>query len=99
MDDALQLIGVSLAVWRLSSMVVREDGPADIFSRIRSLLHAEKQETWVQRGLNCVLCVSFWVSAIAGVWAYTQMQFNLQQAILAWLGTAGAVMLLHKQWK
>src|SRR5688572_3138767 len=66
----VQFIIAALAVYRLASMIAYEDGPADVFARLRGRVAAVawdgKPETWGQhwaaRGLSCPLCVSFWLA-------------------------------------
>lgn len=60
----MKLIVYALAVWRLAHMVVKEPGPADIFSRLR--VHLIGGPTifpeWTGRGIQCVSCVSVWAA-------------------------------------
>jgi hypothetical protein len=67
MSDALMFLILSLAVWRVCRMWVAEDGPADVLAILRHRLGVPKQATWVQRGLACIACISFWLGLIAGV--------------------------------
>ena len=59
MITCLDLIILGLATWRISYMVVWEDGPFNVFSEIQS---------WTQRSdflsglLSCVNCLSVWVA-------------------------------------
>jgi len=73
-----------LAVYRISHMLTREDGPFDIFIGFR---HRIGQHNWIGRGMNCVLCVSFWLSALTGF---------VPGWLLLWFGIAGAVTFIHK---
>lgn len=57
---------VTLAVYRVSRMITIEDGPFDMFARIRGAIDPN-QKTWIGRGLNCVLCVSFWIAGLAAL--------------------------------
>lgn len=43
------------ASWRLAFMVVREDGPAHVFARIR-------QRSTLAGLLDCVFCMSVWAA-------------------------------------
>ena len=52
----------SLAVWRLTNMITDEEGPFEVFRRLRTLLGGDSQTTWVGRGVVCHWCVSVWVS-------------------------------------
>jgi hypothetical protein len=65
--SALEFFLVSLATWRVARMVIAEDGPADVFSILRHKLGVNKQETWIQRGLGCLACVSFWLALAASL--------------------------------
>ena len=58
--NELDLILFSLAVWRLSSLLVHEDGPFAIFRRFREELERRGSELfWAL--LQCVWCTSVWV--------------------------------------
>lgn len=67
MTDALAFVILSLAVWRIARMATTEDGPFDVLAKVRERMGVHRQETWVQRGLACVACVSFWIGLFAGV--------------------------------
>jgi len=65
------LILYILAVWRLSSLLVREEGPGDIFGKLRSKAGVKYDahsrpygENFLAKLLSCVLCVSLWISII-----------------------------------
>lgn len=58
----------SFAVWRVCRIVVMESGPADVFDRLRVRLGVHKGETWMQRGLACIGCISFWLGLAASAW-------------------------------
>lgn len=51
-------IVATLSVWRITSLLVDEDGPYQIFGRIR------RQFQWNEIGnlLDCFLCTSIWVA-------------------------------------
>lgn len=51
---------LALATWRVSSLLVNEDGPFGIFDRIRSLHEPDSQ---VAEVLSCVWCTSIYVGA------------------------------------
>ena len=56
----------ALAVWRLAHLIVYEDGPADIFWRIRKAVGAEDEGSLsnLAKGLTCIWCVSMWVAIV-----------------------------------
>lgn len=65
----------ALAVYRLSHMIAYEDGPWDVFTRLRGHVSAAswdgRPETWgrhwTARGISCPLCISFWLSWLAAL--------------------------------
>lgn len=61
----ITLVFSALAVYRVTRMVVSEEGPFRIFSRFQGL--TEKQDTWLKRGLNCQLCLGFWLALIPAI--------------------------------
>jgi hypothetical protein len=78
----LDLLVLSLATWRLAYMLVKEDGPLKVFSKIRTLPHGGV--------FDCIYCCSMWV-AFAGVavWHYEVMVLAYPFAI------SGAAMMLR----
>lgn len=66
----LDLIIAALATWRISYMLVNEDGPGDVFIAMRQAMGAFDLDqngvalTSVGRGIKCIYCVSAWV----GLW-------------------------------
>jgi hypothetical protein len=87
-QNLLHLTLASLATWRLTHLFAKEDGPADMFFRLRR---------WVGNGffgqvLDCFYCLSLWVAApIAIVLSSTLIDF-----ILLWLALSGAACLLER---
>lgn len=66
----IELVIFGLATWRVSSLIVNEEGPFDIFLRIRKLagiVHDENgkplmiPERFFSKLLSCVWCSSVWV--------------------------------------
>lgn len=85
MTNLVQLIIAALAVYRVSRMVAIEEGPFSLFTKIRSLAPAQ---TWLQRGLECPICISFWVALPVALW--------LGGDALTWLALSGVAVLLTK---
>lgn len=96
MDQLVGLILIALAVYRLSYLISREDGPADAAKWLRQwaddalpgtpLGDGVTRSHWLARGLYCPLCISFWLSLAA--WPLG--------GPLAWLACAGMVLVIHK---
>lgn len=59
----LDFVIKSLAVYRVSHMVSREDGPADVFSKFRERFDPNSN---AGRGVACPMCLSFY---FAFLWA------------------------------
>src|SRR5262249_55240931 len=59
--DIVALVLASLATYRLARMVASEEGPGGVFVKLRGVLDAD-QQTWFGRGMNCQLCVGFWLA-------------------------------------
>lgn len=84
----LTLLLASLAVYRLSRMISDEEGPFALFTKLRSLA---PQGTWVQRGVECILCLSFWVALPAALyidWTWTWP--------LTWLALSAVTVIIRK---
>lgn len=67
----LNLIILGLATWRISSLLVNEKGPGNIFIRIRELTGIQHDnfgdpymipERFFSQVLSCVWCCSVWVA-------------------------------------
>ena len=52
-----------LATWRISHLVAFEDGPGEIVARLR-----RRAPAGLRRMLDCIYCLSLWVSAPAALW-------------------------------
>lgn len=82
-----QFVLVVLAVYRVSRMLAIEDGPFDVFAKVRGKIDPN-QQTWVGRGLVCVLCISFWLSGLAAL--------IVSATWIEWLAMAGAIAVYHE---
>lgn len=67
-----QLLIYGLAVWRVSSLLVSEDGPFKAFRRLRELFGIQHDaeghvylipDTSIAKLFSCLWCASVWVSA------------------------------------
>ncbi len=68
MSDALRVLLVGLAAWRIGSLLVYERGPFAIFERLREVFtigdgddpgHLRRE---VSAALDCVWCITVWAS-------------------------------------
>jgi hypothetical protein len=70
----LDLLVLVLATWRLTSLLVWEDGPFEALARLRRVLGVRYDEAnrpyggnWFARGLVCPACASVWFGLAWGV--------------------------------
>lgn len=83
-----------LAVYRISYLVAKEDGPFDLFMRIRHKTDSfDPPSDWIGRGMRCILCISFWLSLIPAVGLF---RGDVMEIISGWFGIAGGVLVLYK---
>lgn len=64
----------TLAVWRVTRMLITEAGPGDIFTRLRDIIGVEFDITGKPNPLNvfasgymCFFCLSVWVGLVFGL--------------------------------
>ena len=83
-----KLLLAVLAAWRITHLLAREDGPADLLVRLRR---------WVGDGflgklMDCFYCLSLWVAA--------PLAFYVSRGpvdwLLTWLAISGAASLLER---
>lgn len=78
------------ATYRIARMVAHEEGPFEVFTRLRTLVVNKWPDTWLERGIFCALCVSFWagfaVVALSFAW--------WGQLLIYGLGLSGASVAL-----
>ena len=93
----------SLAVWRVSSLITREDGPGDMFAKLRIKLGTRFDENSqeigtsnISRGILCLWCVSLWASAPAAVVWELSHNFNLFDLILVWLALSASAIFIER---
>ena len=61
----------ALATWRLTKMIMSEDGPYEVFPKLNHALGVRYNENNIKFGINeagnmmvCKLCLSFWVGLL-----------------------------------
>ncbi len=85
MADTLRVALAILAVWRLTHLVTREDGPWDVVRRVR-------QSQMAGRMLSCFYCLSVWV-ALPFAWF---VRGSTIERLVAWWAISGAAILLER---
>lgn len=86
----LWIVLATLATYRIARMIAMEDGPLDVFSLMRERVG---QSSWIGRGWHCCLCLSFWLSWLLVLLLPLN---SVSEYILAALGIAGGVVVIHK---
>jgi len=86
--NVLRILVAALAVWRLTHLLQREDGPFDVIKRSRH---------WLRRALleglaDCFYCLSLWLAA---PFAYFLAASWLDRAML-WPALSGAAIILNR---
>jgi len=82
-----RLVLAILATWRLTHLIVREDGPGALFARARAVLDGLGAGM-----LDCFYCTSLWVAAPLALWVASR---PLDVAI-TWLALSGAACLCER---
>jgi hypothetical protein len=86
MDFWTSFILATLAVWRISYLLAREDGPFDLIIRLRARLGE------AGRMLDCFYCMSLWLAAPMALFV-GPLDRNWW---CIWLALSGAAGLLHR---
>jgi hypothetical protein len=76
------------AVWRLTHLFSKEDGPFDVIYKLRKQLG----QGFFGSLLDCFYCLSIWISLPFGLW----LGKNGIEKVLLWLAVSGAACLLQK---
>ena len=77
-----------LATWRVTHLLVREDGPGDLFARFRGLLGV----SIFGRMMDCFYCLSLWVAMPFAFFVGGRPR----EWPVAWLALSGAACLLER---
>jgi hypothetical protein len=78
----------ALSVWRVTHLLHGEDGPFDVFVRLRRALG----ENPMGKLMDCFYCVSMWI-AIPAAWL---LGANWQEWILLWLALSAVAILIER---
>lgn len=88
MDPWMRLVLAVLAVWRVTHLLAREDGPGEVLARLRAWLG------WGFWGrlMDCFYCLSVWVAAPFAPFVAR----GLVEVVVAWLALSGGACLLER---
>jgi len=88
MDPWMRLVLAVLAVWRVTHLLAREDGPGEVLVRLRARLG------WGFWGrlMDCFYCLSVWVAAPFAPFVAR----GLVETVVAWLALSGGACLLER---
>ena len=89
-EPAGLLVG-SLATWRVSHLLVEEEGPGQVLNRLRAAVNT----TPLTGLLDCFGCTSVWVGLVAGVATYRHGA-GPTGVVLRGLAMSGAAFLAQK---
>ncbi len=81
-----------LASYRAALLITQEDGPFALAEQLRTWAFHRHRDTWIERGVNCIACVSFWAACAAAalvIWGGLVGGF-----VLVWGGLAGGVVVM-----
>jgi hypothetical protein len=78
----------ALATWRVTHLLVAEDGPADVVVRLRR----RAGDSWIGDALDCFYCLSVWTAMPVAA----AVARNRREAPLTWLALSGAACLLER---
>jgi len=86
--DIFTFLLAALAVWRVSHLLAREDGPGNSIVRLRRSLGAG---FWGSL-LDCLYCLSLWIAVPFAL----LFQPTLAEFVVLWLALSGAACLLDR---
>ena len=78
----------ALATWRVTHLLVEEDGPADLVVRLRE----RAGDSWAGQAMDCFYCLSIWTAAPVAA----AVARRPREAPLTWLALSGAACLLER---
>jgi hypothetical protein len=78
----------ALSVWRITHLLNAEDGPWDIFLRLRRWVG----EGWIRQVLGCFYCLSLWIAAPLAA----MLGASSKERLLLWPALSGIAILLER---
>lgn len=89
MSVALRFVLATFAAWRLTHLLVKEDGPWKVFARIRDSLG--KEGFWSTLA-NCFMCLSMWIAVPLAFFVGR----SVIEIVVSWLAISGGAVLLEE---
>lgn len=88
----MNLIALWLATWRLTSLILYEGGPLDVFRKLRHLVKADREGELSNFSVlfTCPWCLSVWV----GAFLITSVLIVPRTIVLSYVLSASAVAVL-----
>jgi hypothetical protein len=83
----LRLVLASLATWRLTHLLVEEDGPHDAVVTLRRRLG----DSFFGSLMDCFQCLSLWIAAPLAYWAVR----DRRDLPIAWFAVSGAACIFE----
>jgi hypothetical protein len=84
----IKFVLAALATWRVTHLIAREDGPAELIVRFRAGLGSSLVGTL----MDCFNCLSLWIAAPAALFVTR----NLLDWLFTWLALSGSTCLLER---
>jgi len=88
MHYSFRFILAALAVWRLTHLISKEDGPWDLLSKFRSRLG----QRMVGKMVSCFNCLSLWVALPLALF----VGGSVLEMLVCWLALSGSAVLLER---
>lgn len=92
-NPLIQAAALVLATYYVAFTIARLAGPFDLAGRLRHAVEARfgQYDHWLTEGVNCPVCVSFWVAPVLLALAATRPGWWL----VVWLAVAGGATAVH----
>lgn len=88
MHYAFRFVLAALAVWRVTHLLAREDGPWDLVLQLRRKIGSGM----LSRLFGCFYCLSLWV-ALLFAWF---LRGDAAETFVGWLALSGAAIVLER---
>jgi hypothetical protein len=102
MDKVIELIIMAVSTWRVSSMLVDEAGPGDVFVKLRAKIGVSYNAFSERVAANpvaslflCVWCMSVWVGT--GVFLLYRANKRVYETLTYPLAISGLAIFLHRR--